>query len=67
MHPHMLRHGFGACAADLDVARDVLQRLLGHDAVASQEVYRHVAPARVVEAAVLIGDRLAHQQWRGQL
>jgi len=64
IHPHMLRHGFGAAAADLDVARDVLQRLLGHDAVASQEIYRHVAPARVIEAAAFIGDRLAHQQQR---
>ena len=64
IHPHMLRHGFGAAAADLDVARDVLQRLLGHDTVASQEVYRHVVPARVVDAAALIGDRLVHQQRR---
>jgi integrase/recombinase XerD len=59
IHPHMLRHAFGAAAADLDVARDVLQRLLGHDAIASQDVYRHVAPARVVDAAALIGARLA--------
>jgi integrase/recombinase XerD len=66
IHPHMLRHGFGAAAADLDVARDVLQRLLGHDAIASQEVYRHVAPARVIDAAALIGDRLAHQQHQQQ-
>jgi integrase len=63
IHPHMLRHAFGAAAADLDVARDVLQRLLGHDAITSQEVYRHVAPARVVDAAALIGARLApHDQ-----
>jgi len=47
----MLRHAFGTAAADLDVARDVLQRLLGHDTVTSQDVYRHVAPARVVDAA----------------
>lgn len=59
IHPHMLRHTFGTAAADLDVARDVLQRLLGHDAIGSQDVYRHVAPARVVDAAALIGARLA--------
>lgn len=61
IHPHMLRHAFGATATDLDIARDVLQRLLGHAAIASQEVYRHVASARVVDAAGLIGDRLSHQ------
>ena len=66
IHPHMLRHAFGTAAADLDVARDVLQRLLGHDAIASQDVYRHVAPARVVDAAALIGTRLApHGQGGG--
>jgi integrase len=65
IHPHMLRHCFGAAATDLEVARDVLQRLLGHEAIASQEVYRHVASARVVDAAALIGDRLAQQQRRG--
>jgi len=61
IHPHMLRHTFGATATDLDIARDVLQRLLGHAAIASQEVNRHVASARVVEAAALIGDRLSQQ------
>lgn len=30
IHPHKLRHTFGENAADLDVACDVLQRLLGH-------------------------------------
>jgi integrase len=62
----MLRYGFGAAAADLDVARDVRQRLLGHDAVASQEIYRHVTPARAVDAAAPIGERLAPQQRQGR-
>jgi integrase/recombinase XerD len=66
IHPHMLRHAFGAAAADLDIARDVLQRLLGHDAIASQDVYRHVAPARVVDAAALIGARLAPDDQGGE-
>ncbi|MBE1584028.1 tyrosine-type recombinase/integrase [Nonomuraea angiospora] len=58
IHPHMLRHAFGAAASDLDIARDVLQRLLGHDALASQEIYRHAGAARIVEAATLISGRL---------
>lgn len=61
IHPHMLRQTFGATATDLDIARDVLQRLLGHAAITSQEVYRHVASAHLVAAAALIGDRLSHQ------
>jgi integrase len=58
LHPHMLRHTFGATAADLDVARDVLQRLLGHADVGSQDVYRRASDARVAAAALAVGDRL---------
>jgi integrase len=58
LHPHMLRHTFGETAADLDVARDVLQRLLGHSDVASQDVYRTVADAKLVIAATAVSDRL---------
>jgi integrase/recombinase XerD len=59
IHPHMLRHAFGSLAADLDVARDVLQRLLGHSSPASQDPYRQVSATRVVDAAWQIGDRFA--------
>jgi integrase/recombinase XerD len=58
LHPHMLRHTFGATAADLDVARDVLQRLLGQASVHSQTVYRHATDARMLEGATAVADRL---------
>jgi integrase/recombinase XerD len=59
IHPHMLRHGFGSVAADLDVSRDVLQRLLGHRTLTAQDVYRQVSTDRVIEAAALISRRLS--------
>ena len=58
LHPHMLRHTFGAAAADLDVARDVLQRLLGQVSVHSQDAYRHATDQRVLEGATAVADRL---------
>ncbi|GAA3781666.1 tyrosine-type recombinase/integrase [Streptomyces chiangmaiensis] len=58
IHPHMLRHTFGETAADLDIARDVLQRLLGHSDVNSQNVYRNVSDARVAQAAQSVNDKL---------
>jgi integrase/recombinase XerD len=61
VNPHMLRHTFGTAAADLDIARDVLQRLLGHESVDSQDVYRRPSEGRVIEAALRIGDRLNPQ------
>jgi integrase/recombinase XerD len=58
LHPHMLRHTFGAAAADLDVARDVQRRLLGQVSVRSQDAYRHASDARVLEGATAVADRL---------
>jgi site-specific recombinase XerD len=58
IHPHMLRHCFGETAADIDVARDVLQRLLGHSDVNSQDSYRHVSDGTVVRAAQAVTDKL---------
>jgi len=58
IHPHMLRHCFGETAADVDVARDVLQRLLGHSDVNSQNSYRHVSDGAVVRAAQAVTDKL---------
>lgn len=56
--PHMLRHCFGQTAADLNVARDVLQRLLGHTDVNSQDTYRNVSDSAVVRAAQLVAGQL---------
>jgi integrase/recombinase XerD len=58
LHPHMFRHLVGETAADLDVARDVLQSLFGHRDVTSQDVYRAVAEAKVVVAATSVADHL---------
>ena len=61
-HPHTASadtsHTFGETAADLDVARDVLQRLLGHRDVASQNVYRNSSDARVAHAAQAVNDKI---------
>jgi site-specific recombinase XerD len=54
IHPHMLRHSFASTAADMGVARDVLQNLLGQQSVASQDAYRHPSPARLVEGATAV-------------
>ncbi|MFJ8098622.1 tyrosine-type recombinase/integrase [Streptomyces griseofuscus] len=40
VHPHMVRHLVGETAAELDIARDVLQRLLGHDDPNSEHFQR---------------------------
>jgi integrase len=58
LHPHMLRHAFGSTAAELEVAPDVLQSLMGHASVESQNVYRSVGDERVAEAARRVGERL---------
>jgi len=50
--PHQLRHGFGQEAADADVPRDLLQRLLGQARIESQDVYRKTSD-EAVAAAVL--------------
>ncbi|MDQ6614905.1 MAG: hypothetical protein M3083_09185 [Actinomycetota bacterium] len=52
------RHTFGETAADLDVARGVLQRLLGQRTVAAQDVYRRVPVAKVIDGATAITSRL---------
>jgi integrase len=58
IHPHLLRHTFGETAADIDVARDVLQRLLGHSDVNSQNTYRNVSDGKVVQAAQAVTNKL---------
>lgn len=50
--PHQLRHGFGQEAADADMPRDLLQRLLGQARIESQDVYRKTSD-EAVAAAVL--------------
>ena len=48
--PHQLRHGFGQEAADDDVPRDLLQRLLGQARIESQDVYRKASDEAVAAA-----------------
>jgi integrase/recombinase XerD len=64
IHPHMLRHSFGEAAADLDVARDVLQRLLGQRTVEAQDVYRRVPIAKVIDGATAVTSRLVNGSGR---
>lgn len=46
--PHQFRHGFGQAAADAGMPADVLQQLMGHASVKSQEIYRTVSDQQTV-------------------
>ncbi len=59
--PHQLRHGFGQEAADADMAPDLLQRLLGHARIESQDAYRKTSD-EAVAAAVLRLDNARQER-----
>jgi integrase/recombinase XerD len=50
VHPHMLRHSAGQAGADLGMPPDVLQQLLAHRSIHSQQVYRRVSDDRASQA-----------------
>jgi integrase len=58
--PHQLRHGFGQEAA-ADMPPDLLQRLLGHARIESQDAYRQTSD-EAVAAAVLRLDNARQER-----
>jgi integrase/recombinase XerD len=46
--PHVLRHTFSVTAIQKDISLPALQRLLGHDHLATTEIYLNLSPEEVV-------------------
>jgi site-specific recombinase XerD len=54
--PHMARHAFASNLMDAGASLDEVQRLLGHAATASAQVYVHPDPARLREAVEQVAN-----------
>ena len=48
MTPHVLRHTFAVTAVQKGISLPALQRLLGHDHLATTEIYLNLSPEEVV-------------------
>ena len=46
--PHVLRHTFSVTAIQKGISLPALQRLLGHDRLATTEIYLNLSPEEVV-------------------
>jgi integrase/recombinase XerD len=62
--PHQLRHSFGEEAADADMPPDLLQRLLGHASIHSQDPYRRKSDAALAAAVVELDRHRARERAR---
>jgi len=47
--PHVLRHTFSVTAVQKGISLPALQRLLGHDHLATTEIYLNLSPEHVIK------------------